>query len=64
MKYSILFKNEYELNKNMPDFFVNINADQVVNAILRNDEDKSNKSIFYTPLKFLHFQQNIYQKLL
>jgi hypothetical protein len=51
MKYSILFKNEYELNKNMPSFFVNINADQVVDAILRNDEDKVNKDIFYTPLK-------------
>ncbi len=66
MKYSILFKNEYELNKNMPDFFVNINADQVVNAILRNDEDKSNKSIFYTPLKSVEdikYRQDIFKDL-
>ena len=49
MKYSILFKNEYELNKNMPDFFININADQVVNNILR--DDNGNLPVFYTPLK-------------
>jgi len=66
MKYSILFKNEYELNKNMPSFFVNINADQVVDAILRNDEDKVNKDIFYTPLKNIDdikYRQDVFKDL-
>lgn len=51
MKYSILFKNEYVLNEKMPDFFQNINANQVVDAILRNEDDKKIISFFYTPLK-------------
>lgn len=51
MKYSILFKNEYVLNEKMPDFFQNINANQVVNAILRTEDDKKIASYFYTPLK-------------
>ena len=64
MKYSILFKNEYELNKNMPDFFVNINADQVVNNILR--DDNGNLPIFYTPLKSeedIKYRQDIFKDL-
>jgi DNA mismatch repair protein MutS len=49
--YSILFDNEAETHANQPDFFTDLNLDQIVESITAGRDEYNLKPFFYTPLR-------------
>jgi len=66
---SILFDNrrdQFFLTEMMPDFFINLNLDQIINAVIAGKEEYDLKSFFYTPVHdtdLIKYRQDIFNDL-
>lgn len=63
--YDILFKKEVKLNNEMPSFFINLNLNQVLDTIYKNEDDKQLSKYFYTPVDIenIIYRQDLFKEL-
>ena len=64
--YSILNKNEIKINNEAPSFFINLNLNQVLDSIIKNEEDKNIKKYFYSPLnniEDINYRLDVFKEL-
>ena len=67
MEFSFLFKNEYKIKNEEPEFFNNLKLDQIRDSIYQKEEDYYLKDYFYTPLKSeddIKYRQDVFKDLI